>query len=199
MATSTSTESKYNSAEELAKALNEAKELHCHTTNDDPAVYVGTYGQYNDGSLYGAWVNLSTFNDYDELMDFCHLLHHSEEDPEFMYQDYENFPSSWYSESCMDEETFDRIIEISRLDEDEREAYEDYLDDMNDNATIEEFREHYEGEWDDEEAFAEHIIEECYSDKLNDDFFSRYFDYEKFASDLFCDDYYFTNGHVYRR
>ena len=57
-------------------------------TSGNPAVYVGTYHKYNCGSLYGMWVDLTSFLDYDDFMEFCHLLHIDEEDPEFMYQDY---------------------------------------------------------------------------------------------------------------
>lgn len=189
---------RFSSEEELAKTLKEEKALHC-IQGDNPAVYVGTYGKYNGGSIYGEWTDLTTFADYDEFLDFCRLLHYDEEDPELMIQDFENFPRAWYEESGMDEDTFDRITAFAELDEDERAAYEDYLDDIDDDADIDEFREHYMGEWDSEEDFAEHIVNECYAEKMSDEFMARYFDYEKFARDLFSDDYYFTNNHVYQR
>lgn len=88
-------------------------------TSGNPAVYVGTYYKYNCGSLYGMWVDLTSFLDYDDFMEFCHLLHIDEEDPEFMYQDYENFSSEWYSESCFDEVTFDKILEYGNMNEEE--------------------------------------------------------------------------------
>ena len=34
----------------------------------------------------------------------------------------------WYSESCMDEDTFERILEYADLDSDEQEAFEAFLD-----------------------------------------------------------------------
>lgn len=85
------------------------------------------------------WVDLTTFDCYNDFIDFCRLLHQDEDDPEFMHQDFENFPKSWYCESSMGEETFDRIIEFSKLSTDERAAYECYLDDFNSKADIEEF------------------------------------------------------------
>ena len=51
-----------------------------------PAVYVGTYAKYNDGSLFGMWVDLVKCGDYDTFMEVCHNLHADEEDPELMYQ-----------------------------------------------------------------------------------------------------------------
>ena len=93
-----------------------------------PAVYVGTYAKYNDGSLFGMWVDLVKCGDYDTFMEVCHNLHADEEDPELMYQDYECFPSAWYSESGIDEDTFDKIMEYADMDEDDMEAYEEFVD-----------------------------------------------------------------------
>ena len=48
---------------------------------------------------------------------------------------------------------------------------------------------------DDEEDFAYEIIEECYD---LPEFAKTYFDYEKFARDLFMCDYWFDDGFVFR-
>ena len=49
-------------------------ELLMHTENADDcaSVYVGTYHKYNCGSLKGAWVNLESFDDEDELMELSY-------------------------------------------------------------------------------------------------------------------------------
>lgn len=164
----------------------------------NPAVYVGTYSKYNDGNLFGMWVDLVKCGDYDTFMEVCHNLHADEEDPELMYQDYECFPNAWYSESGIDEDTFDKIIEYAELDEDDREAFEEFTDSFG-NDSFDSFKERYMGKWDSEKDFAEHIVDECYN--LDDmmGHLASYFDYEAFARDLFIDDYYFTNGYVFRR
>ncbi|MFM2838999.1 antirestriction protein ArdA, partial [Klebsiella pneumoniae] len=36
-----------------------------------PAVYVGTYHQYNGGSIFGKWFDLTDFDDEDEFYDAC--------------------------------------------------------------------------------------------------------------------------------
>ena len=51
-----------------AKVLSEAK------------VYVGTYAKYNNGSLYGAWLDLSDYSDKEEFYEACRELHEDEED-----------------------------------------------------------------------------------------------------------------------
>ena len=163
-----------------------------------PSVYVGTYRKYNEGSIFGMWVDMVACGDYDTFMDVCHKLHADEDDPELMYQDYENFPDSWYSESGINEDTFDKIIEYAGLDEDTQEAYEKYLDWFGDEG-IESFKEKYMGKWDSEEAFAEHIIDECYDLDSMMGHLASYFDYKSLAYDLFHSDYTYADGYVFNR
>ena len=163
-----------------------------------PSVYVGTYRKYNDGDLFGMWVDMVACGDYGTFMEVCHMLHADEEDPELMYQDYENFPESWYSESGIDEDTFDKIIKFAELDEDDQEAYEAFVDSFSEDD-FDTFKERYMGKWDSEEAWAEHIIDECYDLIGMMGHLASYFDYKAYARDLFIDDYYFTDGFVFRR
>ena len=169
-----------------------------NSEDNHPAVYVGTYAKYNDGSLFGVWVDLVKCGDYNTFMDVCHNLHADEVDPELMNQDYECFPSVWYSESGIDEDTFDKIIEYADMDDDDRDAYEAFTDSFG-NESFESFKERYMGKWDSEKDFAEHIVDECYN--LDDmmGHLASYFDYDAYARDLFIDDFYFSNGYVFRR
>lgn len=176
--------------------------------DNHPAVYVGTYAKYNDGSLFGMWVDMVKCGDYDTFMEVCHNLHADEEDPELMYQDYECFPGAWYSESGIDEDTFDRIMEYADMDDDDRDAFDEFSEAFG-NDCVASFRERYMGQWDSEKDFAEHIIDECYRSAFGrlqgknlDDMMGHlasYFDYEAYARDLFIDDFYFSNGYVFRR
>ena len=167
-----------------------------HTGN--PAVYVGTYHKYNCGSIFGMWLDLTTFSDYDEFCAVCRFLHRDEADPELTCQDYENFPEEWYSEDIFSEDIFDLIQEFAELDEDEREAYEAFLDVRCDSRiSIEDFRDAYQGEWDSEEDFARHIVEECGMFDNLPESVKDYFDFERYADDLFRYDYDFQDGYVF--
>ena len=167
-----------------------------HTGN--PAVYVGTYHKYNCGSIFGMWLDLTTFADYDEFCAVCRFLHRDEADPELMCQDYENFPEIWYSEDIMSEDMFDLIQEFAELDEDEREAYEAFLDVRCDSRiSVEDFRDAYQGEWDSEEDFARHIVEECGMLDNMPESLKDYFDFERYADELFRYDYDFQDGYVF--
>ena len=113
-----------NYREPLTK--NEIREHAAHYENSNPAVYCGTYAKYNNGSLYGMWIDLTTFDTYREFITFCNRLHADEADAELMFQDYEHYVSAWYCEGCMGEETFNKIKEYAELSEEKREAYEAY-------------------------------------------------------------------------
>ena len=44
-------------------------------TLSEARVYVGTYGKYNNGSLFGAWLDLSDYADKEEFYEACRELH----------------------------------------------------------------------------------------------------------------------------
>lgn len=157
----------------------------------NPAVYVGTYNKYNCGSIYGEWVDLTAFDDYDDFISYCHKLHSDEKDPELMFQDYENFPSIWYCESGFNEETFNLIIEYSEADD--KDAVDSYISYFG-TFSLSDFSDRYLGYWDSKSDFAYNIIEDCYE---LPPFASLYFDYDRFANDLFCTDYCYSDGYVF--
>ena len=180
--------------EELQEAVSE----HKSGCDGEPSVYVGTYGKYNEGSLCGLWIDLSSFSDYDDFIDFCKAIHADEDDPELMAQDFEGFPRQWYNEGFMDEEDFDHIQEYTELcDKYDVDAVDDYMEFADE---LDNFEEAYCGEWDSEEDFARHIVEECYDLEKRMGDLSQYFDYEAFGRDLFMWDYNMgANNHVFRR
>jgi antirestriction protein len=169
-----------------------------HLDDDDPAVYCGTYAKYNEGSLRGLWVSLASFDDYDEFINFCKAIHADENDPELMFQDYQNFPRQYYSESCMDEEDFYKIynyIQMCKLHG--ADAVDDYIDLDKDLA---DFEEAYCGFWESEEDFARHIVDELYDLEKSMGSLVNFFDYEAYANELFMWDYTMgANGNVFRR
>ena len=73
-----------------------------------PAVYVGTYGKYNEGSIYGAWLYPGDYDSISEFFDACKNLHKDEPEGarEFMFQDKEYIPDSLYSECSFTDAEF---------------------------------------------------------------------------------------------
>lgn len=121
-------------------------------------IYVGTYAKYNSGTLKGAWLTLSNYSSRDEFLDAARELHADEEDPELMFQDFQGFPRSWYSESSAPPET---LWEWLELDESEQHAFALYTEDQGGDASIEDFRDAYQGTADSEADFAENVAQEC--------------------------------------
>lgn len=78
------------------------------------AVYCGTYGKYNAGSIDGGWLKLGDYPTYDEFITGCKNLHKDEVNPEFMYQDTEHLPVEFYSECSISPEVFDVIRTIKK-------------------------------------------------------------------------------------
>lgn len=76
---------------------------------DNARVYVGTYSKYNNGSIKGGWLDLSDYVDKDDFLEACKELHEDEEDPEFMFQDYEvpDYLEDYISESHIDNELWE--------------------------------------------------------------------------------------------
>ena len=167
--------------------------------SDSPALYCGTYGKYNSGNFSGMWLNVSTFDDYEDFENFCLAIHADEEDPEIMFQDGENIPDSLCCES-MGEEEFNQIAEYCELCDDYSvEAVEDFLK-LYRPDYIDMMRVAYAGVYDSKEDFAREFVNNRYDlDKMMGDL-DYYFDYEAFARDLFLNDYHFgSHGTVFSK
>lgn len=167
----------------------------------DAKVYVGTYRKYNEGSIEGAWLDLSDYDDKDEFYEACAELHSDEDDAEYMFQDWENLPDGLIGESWISEKVFSLVNELNDIDN--IEAFSAFVDAFGfdlENDDIDDikskFDDNYQGEYTDEEDFAYKIVQECYD---LPEFAQSYFDYEKYARDLFMGDYSFQDGYVFRQ
>lgn len=167
----------------------------------DARIYVGTYGKYAGGSIGGGWLELERYEDKEEFIQACLEIHSDEAEPELMFQDWENIPDDLIGESWLSEEFFELRNAIAQLDLNEHKAliswirYSDYsIERDGSNGLLEAFREQYIGEYDSEEDFAYEIVKECYD---LTEIARAYFDYEKFAKDLFMGDYWYDNGYVF--
>ncbi|MEY4720035.1 MAG: hypothetical protein RL563_2653 [Pseudomonadota bacterium] len=125
-----------------------------------PALYVGTYAKYNSGSIKGAWIDLEDFaGDREGFYEKCREIHADEDDPEFMFQDYQCFPKSFYCESNAPEALFAWL----ELDDGDREMIEKYADAVGydiSEITIENAQETFYGRYDSGADAAEEMAEE---------------------------------------
>jgi len=116
----------------------------------EPAVYVGTYAKYNNGDLTGKWISLEG-HDKESFYEECRELHKDEEDPEFMFQDFQCFPRDFYGESGFD----DAIWEWLELDDDERTMVEMYDDAVGNGRDIRAAKDAFYGKYESEADFSE--------------------------------------------
>ena len=167
-------------------------------------IYVGTYGKYNAGSLFGKWLDLTDYSDKEEFYEACKELHQKEYDPEYMFQDYDGvlhkLPKCWLSESHISDEIFE-FIEAFGDDEEKGEAFLNWVSSTGYKGDfsylITTFEEAYEGKYDSAKAYAEYLTDETgMLDKMGD--LSYYFNYDAYTRDLFMSDYMYLDGVVYR-
>jgi antirestriction protein len=124
---------------------------------DKPAVYVGTYAKYNRGSIGGGWVILDG-HDRDSFYGACAELHSDEADPEYMFQDYQNFPREFYGESCLADGLWDWL----KLDNGDRELLARYCDAIGSHGlTIDDARDAFCGTSESFAEFAAQAAEDC--------------------------------------
>lgn len=119
-----------------------------------------------------------------------------------MFQDYENIPEAFISESWLSEKLFEVRDAIEKLSETEQEAFLVWCDHKSHDISEEDvddlissFSDEYVGEYKDEEDYAYEVVEQCYD---LPEFAKTYFDYSAFARDLFMTDNWMEDGYVFR-
>ena len=157
------------------------------TKKKRPALYVGTYAKYNNGSINGAWLYLEDYADAEEFLEACAALHSDECDPEYMFQDCEHLPEFLYGE-CAD---IDLIYEFLNLDSYERAIIEAYQNDIASEPadSWQSVIEAHFGIWNSKQEFAWHFVEEY--DGYNDipQHLRCFFDCDSYTEALFINSF----------
>ena len=175
-----------------------------HLSLDEIQIYVGTYKKYNEGSIFGKWLKLSDYSDFDELQTAMRELHNSEDDPEFMFQDYEMaslFEQLGLISECSISPQIYEVIEKIESSDYSLEVIESFVDcfgiyDSLDDV-LEKIEESYNGEFDSDEDFVENLLINTAS--IPSDLPSYvYIDWTRTARDVMMDystsnNYYFRN------
>lgn len=199
------------------------------TLTDTPKIYVACLASYNNGKLYGKWIDANQSADeiqeeikemllnspepnIDALCcDECLAITHYPKDnicpecgsdktkihptsEEWAIHDYEGFGDLKIDEY----ESIEEVARLAELIEEHGEAFAAYASYIGqDYADADNFEEAYCGEWDSEEEYAEDLMQQCYEIP---EYLQFYIDYEKWARDLFINDYFSaesSNGKVY--
>lgn len=165
------------------------------TITETPKIYVGTYSKYNNGSINGQWIELTS--DKEAFYETCKELHADEVDPELMFQDFENFPKNLYSESDISKSLIN-YMEILESGDISKQILDDYIAefDFNESTSLNDILDVYVSS----ESFSDFCYEMAQEMIPSDasDFLTRYFDYEMFEKDMSCDYTVSENGHIFR-
>jgi antirestriction protein len=166
-------------------------------------IYVGTYRKYNNGSLFGQWIDLNDFSDFEELNNEMFKLHKDEEDPEFMFQDYECSEAikdlGLISESYLSSDIYNIIEAIENCSYDE-EVIESFINSIGIYDTIDEIiekvEESYSGEYSNDIEFVQELLESTgdIPESLPN---YIHIDWESTARDIMYD-YSADNNHYFR-
>ena len=168
---------------------------------EDFQIYVGTYRKYNESSIFGTWLNLSDYSDFAELQNAMYDLHKNEEDPEFMFQDYECssiFKDLGFISECYISEDIYNIanaIDSSSYDLEVLEAFADCFSENDIYNIINRVNECYYGEFSHDAGFVQHILEETGDLPELPNYI--HIDWERTSFDIMMD-YSTSNNHYFR-
>jgi antirestriction protein len=164
-------------------------------------IYCGTYAKYNDGSIQGAWIDVTELSK-EEFFEKCKELHSDEEDPEFMFQDNDTESKllrDMISESGIDTEFWDLKETMLELSDSELEAFEVYVSNGH-NADIRQFKDDFYIYLDDynlEEAFGQFLLEESGAISSLPQWAQMYFDYEEYGRDMLINSFWHDGGYIF--
>ena len=161
--------------------------------NAEPAVYVGTYKKYNEGSLFGRWMKLEDYSDFDSFVEACRELHKDEEGPEFMCQDFEGLPKSQYCEAGLG--WLEKFYDLMDMDEEDQNKVLEYWDNVWDGADPQTVLDRYFCDYMDDDDFGYYLVHELDCIEIPESVES-YFDYERYGRDCKYD-FYVTDNYIF--
>lgn len=110
-------------------------------------VYCDTVKKYAEGKQNGKWMKLSDYKNAEEFLDACRELHADEKHPELFFEDWQNIPAPFISETRIAPCFWDVMNE---LDESEHDAFAEWAeyaliedDTYGDKNLVELFRDSY--------------------------------------------------------
>ena len=175
---------------------------------DTPKVWVGEWSLYNEGKLIGEWVDLTRFDSGAEVMQYIQSLldkwtkETGELREEYAIFDYENFPSSLYSEQ-MGEDSFDKVIlayNFSQANDIPMDVVGTIIEEYGADDLEEWFSDRYAGQFGNDTDLAYWYVDEMLGgiEQLDKRTQEMYFDYEAFGRDLAINDYREIDGYYFQ-
>lgn len=182
----------------------------------DWRIYVASLSDYNNDTLHGVWIDFDACSDVDEVQDAINTMllaspyaasefakQHGLQAEEWAIHDYEGWAGITLSESEGIGNLWETYKHLQDLEDCETEAFSIYYTNLlnaseTDWDTLDNFRAAYQGEFDSDADFAEYLLEETGGLDAIPENLRYYFDYEKYARDLFIGgDYWTHEGYVF--
>ncbi|MBA3536659.1 MAG: antirestriction protein ArdA [Tatlockia sp.] len=152
---------------------------------ETPKIYVACLASYNNGILYGKWIDVvQSASIYEEIHK---MLAESpiETAEEFAIHDYEGFGCL----SLGEYESIESVAEFASFIGEHGELGAELLSEYSIEEAERLLEESYYGAYDNEIDFAYTIFEDCYHNAIPENLLI-YFDYVSFTRDLFINDYF---------
>ncbi|MFN6572029.1 antirestriction protein ArdA [Dendronalium sp. ChiSLP03b] len=160
--------------------------------DDAPQIYIACLSAYNNGILHGLWIDCTQDveairEDIEWILSWSPCSNY-EACEEYAIHDYQNWHGIYISEY----EDIEKLAELAQMLSEHGEAYAAYYNYDSTLASVEEFQEHYYGEYKSEEDFVYTQLEEQGVFKKLEEMGipSFYLNLEAIARDWFIDSYY---------
>jgi antirestriction protein len=162
-------------------------------------IYVASLSDYNKAVLHGRWIDIDGSTTVEDVMDEVNemlaespsAMEYGDKAEEWAVHDYEGFHGLGLGEW----DDFETFIKHAEMLEEYGEAWRVYVGFVgSEYANKSDFEDSYRGTYKDEVDFAYELIDELGHLNNVPDTVRNYFDYEKFARDLFITDMYGEHG-----
>lgn len=166
-------------------------------------VYVGTDYKCSQENYEGKWLYLVNYKSHEEFSQACKEIHSNENNPKFLYFDYEDLPYVYINQYWIEPRIFDLIqivIAQDNLLHSPISAWIDYLKpnigEDNPNQMIETFKIHFEGPFENEIKYAIYYAQEYLNINPKD---NPSFHFKSFADFLFKTKFVILDGYVFKK
>ncbi|MEA5521387.1 antirestriction protein ArdA [Limnoraphis robusta] len=157
-------------------------------TTEKPRIYVACLASYNNGNLYGEWIDCIDLDHINSKIE--EMLENSPEEDaeEWAIHDFEN----WHGIELNEYESLEKIAELAALVSKHGKPFALFYTYHWGNITADEFLEKYQGEFESEEDFVRVRYEDDGTlQRLKDiGFLEAYIDFQAIARDWFCGSYF---------
>ncbi|MBD2254795.1 antirestriction protein ArdA [Nostoc parmelioides] len=160
--------------------------------DDAPQIYVACLSAYNNSFLHGMWIDCtqdaSDIQEDIEWMLSWSPCRNYEACEDWAIHDFQN----WHGIHLDEYESIEKLAELAQILSEHGAAYAAYYEYDSSEASVEDFQEHYWGEYENEQDFVYDQLEQQGLIKNLEDMGipSFYLDFEAIARDWFIDSYY---------